>query len=179
MSSSSDLVSRLKAFLPAIESANIELEQKIKQSGASKFQIDNNLGEEDKEEEVEDKNDDDCIHNNESGERSVQLSFALGDFDEQGKIFEDSDSDDDSDNDKEVNNMESEGNNLKHNLVIPTSIKNNATNSSITTCQKNSGSSYDDVIFKLPNNNTNDNDNTNSISIQNDIGLKESSTRKL
>ena len=41
MSSTSELMNRVKAFLPVMESANVELEEKIKQGGASKFQIDN------------------------------------------------------------------------------------------------------------------------------------------
>ena len=80
------VLDRVKAFLPLMEQANKELEQTISVEGAETVQIDAHLHEDKAEEEAEEEGEDDVEEkeeNEKQGEekRTVQLQFALGDFD--------------------------------------------------------------------------------------------------
>jgi hypothetical protein len=87
------VLDRVKAFLPLMEQANKELEQTIRVEGAETVQIDAQLHEDkaeaetEAEAEAEDEEGEGEDDNDEKGEkqgeekRTVQLQFALGDFD--------------------------------------------------------------------------------------------------
>ena len=82
------VLDRVKAFLPLMEQANKELEQTISVDGAETVQIDAHLHEDKAEEEAEEEGEDEEEEeeeekNEKQGEvkRTVQLQFALGDFD--------------------------------------------------------------------------------------------------
>ena len=80
------VLDRVKAFLPLMEQANKELEQTISVEGAETVQIDAHLHEDKAEEVAEEEGEDDVEEkeeNEKQGEekRTVQLQFALGDFD--------------------------------------------------------------------------------------------------
>ena len=86
------VLDRVKAFLPLMEQANKELEQTISVEGAETVQIDAHLHEDKAEEEAEEEGEgeeeekeekEEKEENEKQGEvkRTVQLQFALGDFD--------------------------------------------------------------------------------------------------
>jgi len=80
------VLDRVKAFLPLMEQANKELEQTISVEGAETVQIDAHLHEDKAEEVAEEEGEDDeeeKEENEKQGDekRTVQLQFALGDFD--------------------------------------------------------------------------------------------------
>ena len=76
------VLDRVKAFLPELQKANVELEAKIKLEGTQSVRIDGDLGK-------GAVGDADAEAGDEAGEKgTVALEFALGDFDEEGKLLE-------------------------------------------------------------------------------------------
>lgn len=161
----SELLNRVKNFLPAMKSANEELNRRLEQEGNLKsVQIDTELNipedenSDDSDEEIDlvkNKMDKDILDESNSDKRTVNLEFALGEFDDPEATFDDNEND-------------------KTNIIGDDDIDDNNNNVKKATSSKPSGLDSPEAVLKA----RKLIDDTNNEGETIDIGLTERSTRK-